>query len=250
MRIIIIEDEENIANALEDELMSINAQITVVQKLTSVKESLDYLQNNSTYDLIFSDIQLSDGLSFKIFDEHTIDVPVVFCTAFDQYALDAFKANGVDYILKPFTRSDLEKTLNKIDKFGQSSPNDYQAIIKLLGKKEQRSLLVHKKDFIQPVSIDNICVFYFENEQAYLRTFDNERFAIDKTLSTLEELLGSDFYRINRQFIVNRKGILKASKYFGRKLSIHLNIDFDVQILVPKNKVSSFLTWLENGILD
>jgi two-component system, LytTR family, response regulator LytT len=249
MKIVIIEDEQNIADALEHELMSIDPSIEILTKLASVKESLVYFQSEPVFDLIFSDIELSDGLSFSLFKQLELKVPIVFCTAHDEYALEAFKANGIDYILKPFTRADLVHTLDKLKMLSspENTPVDFQLVSELIKKSTQkpRSILVYKKDYIQPIHIEDISICYSENEQTYMLTAKNERFTSDKTLGYLEEQLGDDFYRVNRQYIVNREAILKVSKYFGRKLSIHLHANFDQHILVPKNKVMEFLKWLE-----
>ena len=154
--------------------------------------------------------------------------PVIFCTAYDEYALNAFRTNGIDYILKPFSEKTISDAFAKYRVLKKTfSKNDmpFDNILKLFEiQKNQKlgSVLVYHKDKIFPVRLDNIAIFYIENETTYLITFDNTKHSISKTLEELEKITSTSFYRVNRQNLINRKAIREASQYFARKLSINL----------------------------
>jgi two-component system, LytTR family, response regulator LytT len=221
--------------------------------LSSVKEAIAYLKENVKPDLIFSDIQLGDGLSFEIFKAVNISVPVIFCTAYDEYALNAFKTNSIDYILKPFTTKTIEAALNKYHNLKQSlagNPVSYEAVLKALMKEaspQTTHILIHYKEKILPVSLEDIAVFYIENEVTRLMTFDKKSYSADKNLEDLEQIAGNAFFRVNRQCMVNRRAVVDASRYFSRKLSVNLNVPFKETITVSKEKTPLFLNWLEGG---
>ncbi|MGD9992206.1 MAG: LytR/AlgR family response regulator transcription factor [Salinivirgaceae bacterium] len=253
MRIVIIEDEQHTADDLAETIIKVEVNAQIIASLQSVKEAVSYFQKNERPDLIFCDIQLGDGLSFEIFNKISVNSPVIFCTAYDEYALKAFKANGIDYILKPFTKKTIQESLKKYENFRDSfvnKPPSYKTILELLeGKRNQKqvSVLVYHKDNIIPVKVDDIALFYIENEVTHLIIFDQKRYSISKTLEELEKITGSNFYRTNRQFLVNRKAIANASQYFARKLSVSLTINFKVKIIISKEKSKDFLNWLSGS---
>ena len=250
MRVVIIEDEQHTAEDLAETILKVDIKAQIIASLRSVKEAVTYFQKSEKPDLIFCDIQLGDGLSFEIFNKIPIKSPVIFCTAYDEYALKAFKANGIDYILKPFTEKTIQKSLEKYKDLKHSFINNvpsYKTIIELLeGRRNQKqvSVLVYHKDNIIPVKVDDIALFYIEYEVTHLITFDQKQYSISKTLEELEKITGSDFYRANRQFLINRKAIANASQYFARKLSVSLIIPFKEKIIVSKEKSRDFLNWL------
>ncbi len=250
MKIVIIEDEQHTADDLAETILKVDAKAQIMASLQSVKEAVSYFQISEKPDLIFCDIQLGDGLSFEIFNKISINSPVIFCTAYDEYALKAFKANGIDYILKPFTKKTIQESLNKYEELKHSFINNipsYQTILDLLeGRKNQKqvSVLVYQKDNIIPVKLDDIALFYIEYEVTHLLAFDQKQYSINKTLEELEKITGSDFYRANRQFLINRKSITNASQYFARKLSVSLIIPFKEKIIISKEKSRDFLNWL------
>ncbi|HAQ17911.1 MAG TPA: DNA-binding response regulator [Prolixibacteraceae bacterium] len=250
MKIVIIEDEQLAAEDLADNILKVDPTIQIVASLRSVKEAVSYFQINEKPDLIFCDIQLGDGLSFEIFNKQPLSAPVIFCTAYDEYALKAFKANGIDYILKPFTKKTIEDSLNKFKELKNSFVNNlthFETILEIFESRrnqKQVSVLVYQKDNIIPVKVDNIALFYIEHEVTHLITFDKKKYLISKTLEELEKITGSDFFRTNRQFFINRKAIKDASQYFTRKLSINLTIPFSEKIFVSKEKSKDFLNWL------
>lgn len=254
MNIVIIEDEAVVADDLEMNIRKlIDEPVTVVQ-LRSVKEGIAYFKTNETPDLIFSDIQLGDGLSFEIFVSQPISVPVIFCTAYDEYALDAFKANGIDYILKPFTRQTLDTALQKYRQlkkvFSTDQTPQFDALMQMLSAKNTQvaaSVLVYHQDKIIPVNLEDIAMCYLSNEITHLLTFSGKTFYPNKNLDELDRLCGSTFFRANRQYLVCRKAIIDVSSFFSRKLSLNLNVPFAEKVIVSKGKASQFLSWLSNG---
>lgn len=250
MKIVIIEDEKLTADNLAETIINVipDAQITAI--LYSVKTAISWLQKNEQPDLIFSDIQLGDGLSLEIFQNFSINVPVIFCTAYNEYALKAFDANGIDYILKPFDKSIIETAFIKYNKLKNNFSKDISQLDKIIQLYENKkkhikgSILVYKKDKIFPINFEEIAVFYIENEITHLITFDQKSYTINKTIEEVEKDSPDSFFRVNRQFFINRKAIKEASQYFGRKLALTLTIPFKETITVSKLKVSDFLTWL------
>jgi DNA-binding LytR/AlgR family response regulator len=253
MRIVIIEDEQYTADDLAETILKVESKAQIMASLRSVKEAVSFFQTNEKPDLIFCDIQLGDGLSFEIFNKIPVSSPVIFCTAYDEYALKAFKVNGIDYILKPFTKKTIQESLKKYRDLSESFVNNvpsYKALLELLeGRRNQKqvSVLVYHKDNIIPVKVDDIALFYIQSEVTYLITFHKKEFTINNTLEELEKITGNDFYRANRQFLINRRAITNASQYFARKLSVNLNIPLNEKILVSKEKSNGFLNWLSGN---
>jgi DNA-binding LytR/AlgR family response regulator len=254
MNIVIIEDEAIVADELEADIKKLIDEPVEIVKLKSVKEAIAYFKKADAPDLIFSDIQLGDGLSFEIFVAEPVAVPVIFCTAYDEYALDAFKANGIDYILKPFTRQTLDSALQKYRQlkkiFSADQTPQYDALMQMLtgrGTQTAASVLVYHQDKIIPVKMEDIALFYLENEITHLLTFSGKCYFPNKNLDELEKLSGNIFFRANRQSLICRKAIIDVSSFFSRKLSLNLNIPFNDKIIVSKGKASQFLNWLAKG---
>jgi DNA-binding LytR/AlgR family response regulator len=251
MNIVIIEDERVVAEDLEKSITQLIREPVDIVQLRSVKESVAYFKSAPAPDMIFSDIQLGDGLSFEIFIAVPLAVPVIFCTAYDEYALDAFKANGIDYILKPFTTQTLERALNKYDQlkqlFAVNEMQSYSNLMQLLAGRETSktsSILVYYQDKIMPIKLDDIALFHLENDVTHLLTFTGKTYYPNKNLDELEKLTGDYFFRANRQFLVCRKAIIDVSSFFSRKLSLNLSIAFNERVTVSKGKASLFLEWL------
>lgn len=245
MRILIIEDEQLIAEDLMDMLKNVCADCEIVAHLSSVQEGIDFFAKPQKIDLIFSDIQLGDGLSFEIFKQCELNIPVIFCTAYDEYAIEAFKVNGVDYILKPYSEEKIREAVEHYEKLKLSFSSDAglsNAISELLPS--ESTILVHHKEKIIPLKINEIALAHIRNEMVYLKTFSGENFLINKSLDELEDLLGENFYRANRQFIVNRAVVKDVTTFLSRKYSVNLTIPFQEQIMVSKEKMTSFLKWL------
>jgi two-component system, LytTR family, response regulator LytT len=250
MKVVIIEDEQLTADDLAETILRVSTGVQIIATLSSVKDAVSWFRKNEQPDLIFSDIQLGDGLCFEIFKKHPISTPVIFCTAFDEYALTAFKAHGIDYILKPFDEQTIANSLFRYKELENKFLGNNQQIENILqlfeNRKNQKqgSVLVYHKDKILPVKIEDIALFYLEHEITYIITFGQKTFTISKSLEELEEIAGNSFYRASRQYLVNRKAIKEVSQYFARKLSIALSIPFSETITVSKVKVPDFLNWL------
>ena len=251
MNIVIIEDEALVANYLELNIRKLLDEPVDIVKLKSVKESIAYFKKADAPDLIFSDIQLGDGLSFEIFVAEPVSVPVIFCTAYDEYALDAFKANGIDYILKPFTFETLEIALQKYRQlkkmFSTDQTPQFDALMQMLAGRDTQmsaSVLVYHRDKIIPIKLDEIAMFYLNNEITHLLTFSGQTFFPNKNLDELERLSGNSFFRANRQYLVCRKAIKDVSSFFSRKLSLNLNVPLEEKVIVSKGKAPQFLNWL------
>ncbi|MFC6999905.1 LytR/AlgR family response regulator transcription factor [Rufibacter roseus] len=252
MNIVIIEDEALMAEDLSDTLLEVEPGVNIQAKLPSVKTAIAYFKENAAPDLIFSDIQLGDGLSFEVFSAMEISKPVVFCTAYNEYALDAFRANGIDYILKPFSQDTVRKTLQKFKQLQASlatSKPDYQALLQMLDNRlsqKPSSVLVFQRDKIIPLPVDQIAVCYSQNLITHVLTFDQRKFTLSHNLEEMEAICGPQFFRANRQFLVHHKAVKEASQYFGRKLSLALTIPFTEEIIVSKAKSPLFLQWLSH----
>lgn len=251
MKIIIIEDEALVANDLAASLKKIRPNVEIQQLLGSAKEAIAYFQNNPLPDLIFSDIQLGDGLSFEIAEHIQFTVPIIFCTAFDEYAIEAFKTNGIEYILKPFDLKSLEKALVKFENLKTvlvgDMANQYRIAMETLSKyqlKESGTYIVKYRDRFLPINYKNIALFYLENEINHLYTINGRVFYITESLEELEKKLKPIFYRVNRQFLINRSAIVDATEHFPRKLKINLTIQFDKDIYISKEKRAKVLAWL------
>ncbi len=249
MKIVIIEDEELTAKELIYNLTSLNAGVEIMATLPTVAQSIEYFSTNSDYNLIFSDIRLGEGHAFEIFKNVKVNSPIIFCTAYDQYALEAFKNNGIDYIIKPFDKTSIAIALNKYrlleEKF--SAPRaDFSKLSALLLPKicKIQTLIVYQGDKILPIPVANIGLFQLKNQVVQLHTLEGTHFTILQSLEELEDKLGSEFYRINRQHIVNRKVIKDVARYFGRKLLVNLTDPFTEQIMLSKEKAVHFLEWL------
>lgn len=253
MRIVIIEDEQHTAKDLMTCIRKAEPSAEIVATLSSVKEAAAFLKTAPGLDLIFSDIQLGDGLSFGLFDTTESKAPVIFCTAYDEYALQAFKAAGIDYILKPFTAKSIAASLAKYkdlqQKLSRSTPS-YKNMTGLFNNAKtqaQKSVLVYYKEKITPIRIEDIAVFYLQHELTHLLTLDNQHYFINHHLEELENMTSGLFYRANRQYLINRNAVRDVSQYFGRKLLINLTIPFSEKITVGKVKSASFLAWLANS---
>jgi len=251
MNIIIIEDEKPSARRLQRMLN--NLDIVVETMLHSVEESIEWFQNNEHPDLIFLDIQLSDGLSFEIFEAITIKSAIIFTTAYDEYALQAFKLNSIDYLLKPIDDEDLEVA---IEKFKARQPKqqqvtlDFNEIKKLLVNPVERE---YKKRFsikvgqhLKLVNIDDIECFYSENKGTYLYTSEGRNYLLDNTLEQLEnELEPQTFFRINRKFFVNINAIKDMISYTNSRLQIKLKSFNEQDVIVARERVKAFKEWLD-----
>ena len=251
MQIIIIEDEKPSARRLQRMLSDLDMTADVM--LHSVEESIEWFQNNGHPDLIFLDIQLSDGLSFEIFDAIDIRSAIIFTTAYDEYALQAFKLNSIDYLLKPIDEDDLKKAVEQFkQRMPESSPVtlDFNDIKKLLVNPIERE---YKKRFsvkvgqhLKLINIDDIECFYSENKGTYLHTKEGRNYLLDTTLEQLaDDLEPTQFFRINRKFFVNINAIKDMVSYTNSRLQIKLGSYNEQDVIVARERVKEFKTWLE-----
>ncbi|MBC7846365.1 MAG: response regulator transcription factor [Flavobacterium sp.] len=252
MNILIIEDELKAAKSLITMIAAVRPTAKIVSQLQSVESVVKYFSENNMPDLIFMDIQLADGLSFDIFKKVTISCPVIFCTAYNEYSLEAFKANGIDYILKPFSREDIEIAFGKVEQlknyFQQNLVPDIGNLLSRLDPQVgKKSFLVFKHNKYVTVPTDAIAYFCIKHEMVHIVCLDKQEYPINQSLEQIFSLLSpSMFYRLNRQYIINFNAIKEIEPYFARKLYVKLIIPTEERLLVNKEKSSSFLHWMEN----
>lgn len=254
MNIIIIEDEFRAAKSLQNIIAELKSESKITGVYDSIETSIEALSNDSKPDLIFMDIHLADGLSFEIFKQVEITCPVIFCTAFDQYMLDAFKSKGVDYVLKPFSREDIAEALRKVDElkkfFQKNELSELEALLQKITQPQipsKSSFLVFKNQKYTTISTENIAYFFIHNEITHLMTFDKQQFQLTQTLGQIaEQVSQKQFFRVNRQYIVNFSAIKEMEHYFQRKILVKLTIETPEQLLINKEKSHSFFSWLED----
>lgn len=255
MKTLIIEDEKPAARRLSRMLEKLH--VDVVQILHSVEESRAWFSSNPHPDLIFLDIQLNDGLSFEIFETVQVQSAIIFTTAYDEYALQAFKLNSIDYLLKPIDEEELNTAVNKYENLKTSFENkkssslqvSFEDIKKLLINPLERA---YKKRFtvkvgqhLKMIPIDEIECFYSENKGTYLHTIDGRNYLMDTTLESLEdELSPKEFFRVNRTFFINIKAIKDIVTYSNSRLKIYLNTYKDTEIIVARERVKDFKDWI------
>tara|TARA_R110000868_G_scaffold51116_13_gene162435 strand:+ start:281 stop:1036 length:756 start_codon:yes stop_codon:yes gene_type:complete len=250
MTTIIIEDEKPAARLLQRKLEKLNMEVEVM--LHSVEESIEWFSNNEHPDLIFLDIQLSDGLSFEIFEKIEIKSAIIFTTAYDEYALRAFKLNSIDYLLKPIDEDDLEIA---IAKFKDRLPKkeklqiDFEEIKKMLSnpfeKNFKKRFTVKIGQHLKVISTEEIECFFSENKGTYIHTFDNRNYLVETTLEVLEqELDPSAFYRVSRKFIIPMKAIKEIIVYSNSRLKVILPSYATDEVIVSREKVSDFKNWI------
>jgi len=252
MNIIIIEDELRTAKSLENIILGLRPEAKIIGQYQSVESSVAALTNSPQPDLIFMDIQLADGLSFEIFKSVKITSPVIFCTAFDEYSLEAFKRNGVDYVLKPFSTADIREAFRKVDElknfFQQKVMPDLGDLLSKLGSPAGKtSFLVFKNQKYTTVHTDNIAFFYIRNDATSIMCFDKQEYAVSQSLDQITGSVSStQFFRVNRQYLVNFKAIKEVEHYFLRKLYVKLVIETPEKLLINKEKSTAFLSWMED----
>ena len=251
MRIVVIEDESLAVDKLKRYLQKYDSEILILETLASISEAVIWFQNNDDYDVVFMDIQLTDGLSFEIFNQVQINKPIIFTTAFDEYAIDAFKVNSVDYILKPITFTDISKALHKLKKMqaifagNESMENLMQTVAK---KKEKDRFLVRLGNHIHSIKTTEIALFYADGRTVYLLTKGGKKFILEYTLEDLSNVLNeTEFFRVNRTFIVNINGITDVLVYSNSRLKITPTIKVEKEIIVSREKVSIFKKWFEGN---
>lgn len=257
MKVLIIEDEKPAADKLEILLKRYDASIEVAGHARNVATAVELIERAPTdVDLIFMDIQLTDGLSFEIFDQMEITKPVIFTTAFDQYALQAFKANGIDYLLKPVTYDALKKSMQKFEGMRQSfsenaKGHDLGSVMAKFSKANYKTrFMVKIGEHIHSVTTDQIMLFFAEGRDAYMVNKEGRKYIIDHKLESLEEILDpSLFFRVNRTYILNINCISDVLVYSNSRLKITPNVEVDKDIVVSREKVQAFKAWYDGMVM-
>ncbi len=249
MNIIIIEDEKPAARLLQRKVEKLGLQVN--EMLHSVEEAVHWFQNNTHPDLIFLDIQLSDGLSFEIFETIDIKSAVIFTTAYDEYALRAFKLNSIDYLLKPIDEDDLEVAINKFKQRNQPQnlSLDFEMIKRMLvnpaEKEFKKRFTVKIGQQLKLIDIQEVECFFSQDKGTYLHTLDNRDYLLDGTLEQLEtELNPEDFYRVSRKFIVPMKAIKEIQMHSNSRLKLILPTYKDDEVIVARERVGDFKEWI------
>ena len=257
MKVLIIEDEIPAADKLERHIKKYDPTIVVADKLGSVEKAVNWLNNSENYvDLVFMDVQLTDGLSFEIFKQVTLEKPVIFTTAFNEYAIEAFKGNGIDYLLKPITYDALAGSLHKLENLRKNlqaaapAPLTHlEQALQLLQKKNYKNrFMVRTGEHIHSVPAQDIVLFYAEDRNVFLLCENKKKFIIDYKMEELEDLLDPVlFFRVNRSYMVNINSIKDVIVYSNSRLLIRLRTDCDKEIVVSRERVQEFKDWF-NGV--
>lgn len=248
-RVIIVEDETAAAVNLRSMLQNIDPETVVVDTLESVEEAVAYFSNSIEADVVFMDIHLADGDSFRIFDSVDINIPIIFTTAYDEYALQAFKVNSIDYLLKPFKEDELRRALDKLERLTAAERSAAERKVREVAAAESlNTLLVRYKDKIIPVAMADVAFFYTFAERVTLTTLTGESYPVDKTLEALsQQLTTEEFFRANRQFIVSRRAVKDIAVWFGSRLALNLTLETPERIIISKARVPEFKQWLQSA---
>lgn len=249
MNCLIIEDEKVAAERLSEFIKKYDPSIEITDIIQSVKNAVKWFNSNKAPDLIFMDIQLADGLSFEIFEQTIVKTPVVFTTAYDEYALKAFKVNSIDYLLKPIVHSELK---NAIDKFKENAtPKEipiqvFDTILHSLTKNYKNKFVIKVGEHIKVFPVDDVQCFHSREKYNFLQNNAGQVYAIDYSLNQLEDLLDpAKFFRINRSYIVSSSSISDIISYSNSRLIVKLHSNESKDLIVSREKVQDFKKWLE-----
>ncbi|MBL4561479.1 MAG: response regulator transcription factor [Labilibaculum sp.] len=255
MKILIIEDEDSVASRLKNQIAKLKPEAEILEVIDSIADAVKWFDQNHLPDLIFMDIQLSDGLSFSIFEKVNISCPIIFTTAYDEYAVKAFEVNSIDYLLKPIYEDKLAVSFKKYNSLQKSwAQNDFQSqfssfldTMKINTAGYKTRFLINKADSLIVVPVNEIAWFVAEHKETLLITKNNQQHIITNSLEKIEKQLDpKEFYRINRQYIVSIHSIAKINNYFNYKLKLHLDPPTKDNIILDRKKVGDFKRWL-NG---
>ena len=249
MNVLIVEDEAHTASLLQ-EIIEQNEDFIVTQVLETVVETVQYLSKiQGQLDLLFFDIQLADGKSFEIFKHIDVTLPVIFCTAFDDYTFSAIKNNGIDYVLKPFKDKEIQEALQKFTRLKsnfQANENLQNLIESETRVTYQQNFLTYQREKALIIPVKEVAVFELEFETLFLYTYTGIKHGLLKIMEYLESVCDPDqFFRINRQMLVNRNAITSFEPYFNRKIVLELKVRTEEKPVVSRLKVSPFKDWLE-----
>ncbi len=252
-KVLIIEDEMIAAQRLSRLVGEVRKDYEIINAIQTVEESVHWFRNNEVPDLVFLDIHLSDGLSFTIFSKVQINVPIIFTTAYDKYALKAFEVNSIDYILKPIDRDKLEKAIDKFERLkspvGSIPVHKIEELIKAVtSSKYKTRFLVKSGNAFTFLEQEEISLFYSEDGMVFLRSIENKRHVIDSTLEHLENLLDpSTFFRINRSIIIHLRAINKIHSYRNGRFKLQAETDPAIPLIVARERARDFKKWIDGG---
>ena len=249
MKAVIVEDEIFAAQALQALIREADASIEVLAVLQSIDESVEWFRSHPVPDLVFMDIHLADGSSFAIFEEVNITCPVIFTTAYDEYALKAFEVNSIDYLLKPINQKDLERAISKYKNLtaGDNTEliNKLMASIKIGERTYKSYFLVPEKDKLIPLATADVAYICVDAKMVKAVSYANRTYYLDQSLDELAvQLNPADFYRANRQYIIARKAVKDLSLWFGSKMVVNLSVPLPERIVISKAKVSEVKRWM------
>jgi DNA-binding LytR/AlgR family response regulator len=246
MKVVIIEDETAAARNLSAIIRKVIPEAQVVAMLESVEESVEWLAGHPPPDLLLVDIHLADGDSFRIFENVEVTSPVIFTTAYDQYALEAFRAGSIDYLLKPIKEEELRRAIEKLRRLSRTGLARQQESIAGVARArdEQKVFLIPVRDKIIPLRIEQVAFFYTSDEKVRAFSFEGESFPMDRSLDRLSKILSEEeFFRANRQFIVARGAVADMGVWFGNRLTLNLKVKTPERIVISKDRVPEFKKW-------
>jgi DNA-binding LytR/AlgR family response regulator len=251
MRVLIIEDEPIAAERLEKLVLELESTAVVLARLDSVKQSVQWLKQNASPDLILLDIQLADGISFQIFDQVSINCPIIFTTAYNEYALKAFKVNSIDYILKPIDKAELRTALDKFNRLVKPvpTPNLMESIanaMELLTKKYKTRFVVKVGEHLRSIEVTDILFFYSQDKTTFAQTGDGRKHILDYSMEQVDEMMDPmRFFRINRKYLVASNAIQDMITYTNSRLRLVLKTSDDNDVIVARERVQDFKDWLD-----
>lgn len=252
MNVLIIEDEPQAAQRMETLMKELEPSAVIAGKIDSVKKAVEWISTNNAPDLILMDIQLADGISFSIFEKCSVQSPVIFTTAYDEYALKAFKVNSIDYILKPVDKEELSVALEKFKGMMRSAPDTKQLLdnigqaVQMLTKRYKSRFMIKIGEHLKTVETASLLYFYSQDKATFCYTNDNRSLILDYTLEQLEEMLDpANFFRVNRKYLVSASAIADIISYTNSRLRLKLKGSNDDDIIVARERVQDFKEWLD-----
>jgi two-component system, LytTR family, response regulator len=253
MKILVIEDETLAAERLINHIVEVEPSAEIASRLESVRSAIKWFSVNPNPDLIFMDVQLADGLCFEIFEKVKIEIPVIFTTAYNEYALKAFKVNSIDYLLKPIDRSELQLAIQKYKRLSQSGPGTdsynpslFKKVMEMINNPYRQRFVVRIGEHIKTVNCSEIAFFFSRDKSSFIRTSQSRDFGLDTSLDQIEsELDPKTFFRVSRKQIVALEYIKDIIAYSGSRLKLIIRGNEAEEIIVSREKVSDFKLWLE-----
>jgi DNA-binding LytR/AlgR family response regulator len=252
MNVLIIEDEPQAAKRMETLMKELEPSVNIVGKIDSVKKAVQWIPDNPPPDLILMDIQLADGISFSIFEKCHVQSPVIFTTAYDEYALKAFKVNSIDYILKPVDKDELSAALRKFKNMKRTAPDTKLLLdnigqaVQMLTKRYKSRFMIKVGEHLKTIETTSLLYFYSQDKATFCYTIDNRSLILDYTLEQLEEMTDpSIFFRVNRKYLVSATAITDIISYTNSRLKLKLKGSQDDDIIVARERVQDFKEWLD-----